>query len=410
VISREEAERLRDQLQAVLAEDAHNTQRLLARLDSISQESGIGAHAALLLILTSLGFDEAEARGHWEAILAHREQLVRRLGRDAGVRVAILDYFTNVNRRLAQPTLIDLEMQPATASAEGLDPLTGLATDRRFRTLLQTELRRARRYDERTCVALFDVDEFSVVNREVGRLVGDRLLRELAMLLSNNIRDIDVGARPGEDELALLLPATGRNGAILVAERFRREVEAHFSRRESAGRPLELRVSGGVACYPDDATDPEALLQHAAQALYEAKAGGRNRVQAYHPERRSFLRFELEPGRFEIEVLAQGARPAASARNLSRSGILLTCPERLEVGEEIELRLVASGSEPAPRAVRLRGRVVRLEELAADAGPGGTEDDRFEVGVALDLEAPSGSGDLLEFLEATQSRIQGDRR
>ena len=62
MITREESARLRDELLTVLAEDAHNAQRLMARLDSISLESGVGAHAALLLILTHLAFDEEEAR------------------------------------------------------------------------------------------------------------------------------------------------------------------------------------------------------------------------------------------------------------------------------------------------------------------------------------------------------------
>ena len=107
MITREEASRLKDQLLQLLAEDTRNTERLFARLDAISKESGIEAHAALILILTQLAFDEADARAHWEGILAHRHALSLSLGRDAGLRVAVLDYFMNVNRRLVNPTLID---------------------------------------------------------------------------------------------------------------------------------------------------------------------------------------------------------------------------------------------------------------------------------------------------------------
>ena len=115
MITRDEAQRLRNQLLSVLSEDAHNTQRLLDRLDSISRESGVGAHAELLLILTHLAFEEQEARGHWEAILRQRSELSDKLGRDVGIRTAILDYFMNVNRQLVQPTLIELEMLEAGA-------------------------------------------------------------------------------------------------------------------------------------------------------------------------------------------------------------------------------------------------------------------------------------------------------
>lgn len=416
MITRDEAGRLRDELLAVLAEDAHNTERLLARLDGISQESGIGAYAALILILTHLAFEESEARGHWEAILRRREEMSRGMGRDAGIRVAVLDYFMNVNRRLVQPTMIELELIESGTEDAAKDKLTGLSTDRAFRTALQRELRRARRYEQHAAVVLFDLDDFAEANQLFGHLVGDRLLRESAILLSNKIRDIDLAARPGEDELALLLPETDRNGGLLVAERFRREFESFFARRESAGKPVRLTVSAGVACYPEDANTPEALLECAAQALYHAKAAGKNAVQLFHPERRRYLRFELEPGRFEVEVLAPSETVAVRMRNFSRNGILFSSPERLDLGEEIEIRLADPEEQAATRSLRIRGRVVRLEELPPAPeppedvelpAPPAVAEDLFEVGVALDLDWADGTDDLLAFLERARSRRLG---
>jgi diguanylate cyclase (GGDEF)-like protein len=407
LITREEAEHLRDQLLEVLAEDAHNTERLMTRLDSITSESGIGAHAALLLILTRLAFEEGTARQHWEAVLAHRDQIRDQLGRDPGIRVSLLDYFMNVNKRLVQPTLIDLEMYEAGQRDASSDPMTGLASDRRFRSALQIELRRARRYEQRASVVLIDVDDFATANERFGTLVCDRLLRELAILLNNSIRDIDIAARPGEDELCLLLPEADRNGALLVAERVRRQVQEYYATRESSGARVGLTVSAGIAVYPDDAASAESLLERAAQALYLAKAAGRNTVQLYQPERRRYLRFELDPARFEIEVLAPRDRSAGSLRNLSRSGILFTTPEPLEVGEEIEIRL----ARPEPDGVaplRLRGRVVRLEDLSGGLpaqAPAGAE--RYDVGVALDFDWTEGGDELLDFLERIQSRESG---
>jgi len=392
LITREEAAHLKDQLLQLLAEDTRNSERLLARLDAISRESGIGAHAALLLILTQLAFDEAEGRVHWEAILAHRHTLSLAIGRDAGLRVAVLDYFMNVNKRLVSPTLIDVSMEEAPPRADG-DPLTGLSGDRAFRIALQGELRRARRYGHAVSIAIFDLDRFGEVNERVGRLVADRLLREAAMLLGNKIRDIDLAARPGEDELAVLLPQTDRNGAFLVAERFRREVETHFRRREAGGRPAELTVSGGVAAYPDDGMDAEGLIARAAQALYQAKGSGKNSVLVHSPERRRFLRFDLHTRQCEIEVLAPRDAGTGNMRNLSRNGLLFASPEPLEVGEEVEIRLESGGDVAPARVLTIRGRVVRLEEV-----PSG-ENDRFEVGVAFDLDAGRGEQDLLEFLE-----------
>jgi diguanylate cyclase (GGDEF)-like protein len=410
LITREEADRLRDELLRVLAEDAHNTQRLTSRLEMITRESGIGAHSALLLILTHLGFDEQEARRHWAKILEHSDEIARNLGRDAGIRVAVLDYFVNVNRQLLQPTLIDLEMLDTGAADSTRDRLTGLATDRMFRTSLQHELRRARRYAQKAAVVLFDLDDFAEVNERFGKLIGDRLLREGAILLSNKIRDIDLAGRPGEDEFALLLPETDRNGALLVADRYRCELEQFFANRESAANTVDITVSAGIACYPEDATTPETLLERAAQALYHAKACGKNTVQLYRPERRRFLRFELEPGKFEVEVLAPAERAGGAGRNLSRNGILFVGPEPLEIGEQIEIRLADVREDPEARALRIRGTVVRHEELpeplTATGGSGRTPqvEDRFEIGVAFDLDWGEGTDDLLDFLEKVQTR------
>ena len=411
MITREEADGLRDQLLAVLSEDAHNTELLLARLDGISQETGVGAHAALLLILTRLAFEDGEARRHWQTILGDREEMSAALGRDVGIRVAVLDYFMNVNRRLRQPTLIDLKMFEAGERSGPVDPLTGLANDRSFRTTIQTEFRRARRYGQAMALVLFDVDDFAGVNQRVGELVGDRLLREMSILLHNKVREIDLAARPGEDELALVLPETDRNGALLVADRFCREVEAHFSHREVGGQPLNLTVSGGVACYPEDASAPETLLECAAQALYRAKAAGKNMINAFSPERRRYLRLDLEPGRFEVEVLASKEIGRAQPRNLSRKGIVFTSPEALEVGEEIEIRLVDGAQETGLPPRRFRGTVVRLEQIphrqGTSTGAAPEAEDRYEVGVAFDLDEGSDEQDFLELLESARSGDAG---
>lgn len=404
MITRAEADRLRDQLVGVLDEDAHNTQRLLGRLDAISRETGVGAHSALLMILTRLAFEESEARKHWERILQHRKRLDSALDRPVAVRVAVLDYFLNVNRQLLQPTLIDLEMADSESAGTTVDRVTGLANDRVFRGALQHELRRARRYGQKTSIVLFDIDGFGVLGERLGRLLGDRLLREAAMLLKNRIRDIDVAARPGDDEFALLLPETDRNEALLVAERYREHFEQFFAGREIAGEPAALTISGGVASYPGDASAAAELLQRGAEALYRAKAMGRNVIQVFCPERRQYLRFELAPGRFEVEILAPASSGGGALRDVSRNGILFSSPEPIGVGESIEIRLV--NSAPDRQAHRVRGVVVRLEELPAAVRPESDVEfgaDRYEVGVALELSANAGN-DLMAFLENLQDR------
>lgn len=408
MISREETERLKRELIAALREDAHNVERLVRRLDALAKESGVGAHAALLTILTQLPFEETDAKAHWEAIVAHRHEMSVALGRDVGIRVAVFDYFLNVNRRLTNPALIDIAMESVGGADPGVDAVTGLVSDRVFRTTLQNEMRRARRYGLSVAVALFDMDDFLDVDRRVGRVVSDRFLREAAILLGNKIRDIDVAGRPGEDEFALVLPETERNGALLVAERFRREVESHFRRRRAPdGRTLDLTVSGGVACYPADARAPEELLGVAAQALYAAKASGKNLVLLAGPERRRFVRFDLAGDRWEVEVLAPRAVQAGPALNLSRNGLLFGSPEALEVGERVELRLVAGSAGARP--LRILGRVVRLEDIVDGGSDAASSVDRFVIGIAFERGGDGAEPDLMDILDRGVSGGGGRR-
>jgi hypothetical protein len=165
-------------------------------------------------------------------------------------------------------------------------------------------------------------------------------------------------------------------------------------------------VGPDLDVHPDDAAAPDELLNRAAQALYRAKAEGKNAVQSYQPERRRFLRFDLDPDRIEVEVLAPRDLGRAVARNLGRSGIVFASPEPLEVGEEIEIRLTGPPTAAGAGPVRVRGRVVRLEEIPEAAGNESDDSaaaERFEIGVAFDADRTGAEQDLSAFLERAQA-------
>ncbi len=391
-MSASQSETLREEMLAILAEDAHNTKRLCDRLDSLEHETGVGAYAALLMILTRKNFPDDEAQLHWNVIVARQKEMSESLSREVGVRVAALDYFVNVNRQLVQPTLIDFELLESSSQNATLDPLTGLASERTFRMAVSNELRRSRRYSLDAAVVRFDLDDFAALNDHLGTLIADRILREAAILLSNKVRDIDLVARCRSDELVLLLPETDRNGALLVADRCRAAIEVFFANNFASRAATNLTVSGGVAAYPADAQTPEDLLVYAAQALYQAKAAGKNLIELHQQERRRYLRFDLEPGLFEVEILGSGVADPRTLLNVSHEGLLFASPEAIDVGERIELRLLSSDVDPA----LLRGTVVRLEELPESAG---LRPDRFDIGVVFDTKVAPSRRALLAFLE-----------
>ena len=159
------------------------------------------------------------------------------------------------------------------------DALTGLANRRAFREALEAEMARVGRHGRPATLLFFDLDRFKAVNDTHGHAVGDEVLEGFAQVLKQGCRKGDLGARVGGEEFAVLLPATARVPATLVAERARRIVEAR-----PLGRTVQVpvTVSVGVATTEELPLPPtaEELLRRADAALYRAKSEGRNRVVA----------------------------------------------------------------------------------------------------------------------------------
>jgi len=157
------------------------------------------------------------------------------------------------------------------------DDLTGLVNRRRFLEALDSEVQQAARLGTGLAIVLLDLDDFKGINDRFGHHSGDRVLEALGAMLRDHIRDVDLAARLGGEEFALLLPEIGRSDAVHVAERLCRSL----SERPVAlveGNALSSTASFGVAHYvPGDSG--EDLLRLADDALYRAKGDGKNRVR-----------------------------------------------------------------------------------------------------------------------------------
>jgi len=152
------------------------------------------------------------------------------------------------------------------------DALTGLFNRRGFDRRLENELRRARRSGGPVGVVIGDLDRFKAINDRFGHQAGDRILERVAAILSEGRRTVDVVARVGGEEFALILPYTAGPGARATAERLRRTIRSAF-----AAEDPPLTISLGVASFPDDANDANSLVRLADEALYLAKEFGRDR-------------------------------------------------------------------------------------------------------------------------------------
>lgn len=164
------------------------------------------------------------------------------------------------------------------------DALTRIANRREFERRLAEEVERwARRDDPLACI-LVDIDHFKTINDRFGHQVGDRTLQRVAELFAQDRRATDVLARYGGEEFVLLLPGTGLDDALSIAERLRVKLAA-YPFAAGADRTLPVTASFGVSCLPSGGMPAEAdegawLVREADAALYRAKREGRNRVAA----------------------------------------------------------------------------------------------------------------------------------
>jgi diguanylate cyclase (GGDEF)-like protein/putative nucleotidyltransferase with HDIG domain len=164
------------------------------------------------------------------------------------------------------------------ADAARTDALTGLLNRRGFQELMEIETERALRSNRPLAIVVGDLDHFKHLNDRYGHGAGDLALVRFAAITRSASRRIDAVARIGGEEFALLLPDTEQHAAYLLAERLRRAVKV-------PGEGLDLpTVSFGVASFPNHAADAPALMHAADQALYAAKAMGRDRSVIYNPE------------------------------------------------------------------------------------------------------------------------------
>ncbi len=157
------------------------------------------------------------------------------------------------------------------------DGLTGIYNRRYLELKLKEEFNRHKRYSRDFSLIMFDIDHFKRVNDEYGHQCGDFVIQSVCSRITSLVRNIDIFARYGGEEFCCMLPETGLEGALQVAERFRKAVEEQENQYDDLN--IKVTISLGVSELREEMVSPEIIMKKADDALYRAKHEGRNRVE-----------------------------------------------------------------------------------------------------------------------------------
>ncbi len=190
---------------------------------------------------------------------------------------------TDISTLLNYATQVGLALQSLKAHEQILnltvtDPLTGLRNRRFFDQALDIEIKRCQRYGRSCCLVMGDLDHFKRINDRYGHAAGDEVLKHVANLLRDSVRSVDIVARIGGEEFAILLPETPPHNVFVVTKRILRLIrESKLPIMKMNSGNHKITISLGIASYRGGNVKPQQFIRLADKSLYQAKHRGRNR-------------------------------------------------------------------------------------------------------------------------------------
>ncbi|MCX7726891.1 MAG: diguanylate cyclase [Chitinispirillaceae bacterium] len=255
-------------------------------LESIGKKPGT-YYRDLIFAIIQIRLPEAEAERDWKEILKHKYILSEKLGRNVGIHVATLDYYTNIKKKVTTPKIIDANEYVDTASRALIDDLTKAYNRRFFDEELKRLFNIAKNTGKVFSLIMLDLDHFKIYNDLNGHIQGDIALIETVRILHAVCSKDDTVCRYGGEEFAILLNAQPLNLALRTAEHIRQAIYDYRFVNEQVLPLGRLSVSLGVTSYREDIKTPQEMIEEADVALYRAKSSGRNRVKPFlkeHPQ------------------------------------------------------------------------------------------------------------------------------
>ena len=250
------------------------------QLESIGKKPGT-YYRDLIFAIIQIRLPEQEAKRDWKDILRHKYLLSERLGRNVGIHVATLDYYTNVKKKVTNPKIVDVHEYVDTASRAITDDLTKAYNRHFFDDEFKKLFLQARTTGRLFSLIMLDLDHFKHYNDLNGHIQGDIALIETVRILHAVCSKDDIVCRYGGEEFSILLSSQPVNLSLKTAEHIRQAIYDYRFVNERRLPDGRLSASLGVTTYRDDIATSQDMIEEADVALYRAKNGGRNRVKVF---------------------------------------------------------------------------------------------------------------------------------
>lgn len=158
-----------------------------------------------------------------------------------------------------------------------LDGMTGLVSHKMFMERLVEEIARAKRHGEKLTLLFLDLDKFKRINDTYGHLFGDKVIKETADIIKNNVRTHDIVGRYGGEEYSVILVNTEKSDCQITVERIRENVRDHHYKDSEVNERMTISI--GMAEFPTNSEDSRGLIRYADEKMYEVKKAGGNQIR-----------------------------------------------------------------------------------------------------------------------------------
>jgi len=344
----------------------------IEEMHQLREEHGPMVCKVIFQTLASLDILPDMAVEYWRKILQHRQELGLLLARKVDLMTAMCDFLRTSTNYLVNSRLVDVSTFERVIHETMYDGLTGLFNRPYFDEAYEQQVSLAKRYNTDLAVLFMDVDNFKEINDTLGHVVGDVALKRIGAIINEAKRESDIAARFGGEEFVLLMPHTESVNAFILGERIRKVVE--HEKFSAHGQSFRLTISGGLASYPTNASDPKTLLHLADSATYLAKGAGKNNIALYKKDKRRYLRVKLSQPVLIKELGFDDSRIyAGTSKDICIGGILFENDASLPIGAHIQISVPVSAATP----LLLIGTIVRVEAFGEKS---------FEIGMTISFK------------------------